>query len=46
MGGAEVAWVLGLVVAGGLYLALSTKVRRAHAPRRERVIEPAAATTL
>ena len=46
MGGAELAWVLGLVVAGGLYLALSTKVRRAHAPRRERVIEPAAATTL
>ena len=29
MGGAEIAWVLGLVVSGGLYYALSSKVRRA-----------------
>jgi NCS1 family nucleobase:cation symporter-1 len=32
LGGAEVAWVLGLVVAGGLYYAFTAKVRRVAVP--------------
>ena len=47
MGGAELAWVLGLVVAGGLYFALSADVRRTHAPHpHDPVAEPAAAAHL
>ncbi|NYJ76260.1 purine-cytosine permease family protein [Allobranchiibius huperziae] len=42
LGGAEVAWVLGLVVAGGLYYALSAKVR--HHGTAEADTRPAAAT--
>ncbi len=39
MGGAEVAWVFGLVVAGGLYYLLSASVRRARVPTHDRVPE-------
>lgn len=48
MGGAELAWVLGLVVAGGLYYLLSTDVRRAHAPKpqNDHLTEPAPVTSL
>jgi NCS1 family nucleobase:cation symporter-1 len=46
MGGAEVAWVLGLVVAGGLYYLLSADVRRAHARNHDHAVEPAAAAGL
>ncbi|TQL68027.1 NCS1 family nucleobase:cation symporter-1 [Nocardioides albertanoniae] len=34
MGGAEISWILGLVVAGGLYYALSGRVRSEHAAPR------------
>lgn len=46
MGGAEVAWVLGLVVAGVLYYALSAKARRTHAADPDRPVESAAAPSL
>lgn len=44
MGGAELAWVLGLVVAGGLYYLLSAGVRRTHARDRDQAIEPVTAS--
>jgi NCS1 family nucleobase:cation symporter-1 len=34
LGGAELAWVLGLVVAGGLYYAFSSDIRRRQARSR------------
>jgi NCS1 family nucleobase:cation symporter-1 len=34
MGGAEISWLLGLVVAGGLYYAFSGRVRNEIAARR------------
>ncbi|MBB2893109.1 purine-cytosine permease family protein [Flexivirga oryzae] len=43
LGGAEVAWVLGLLVAGGLYYVLSAAVRREHLPVAELPAEPASA---
>jgi NCS1 family nucleobase:cation symporter-1 len=45
MGGAEVAWVLGLVVAGGLYYLLSSNVRRDQVEDFGRIPQPAEATT-
>lgn len=48
MGGAELAWVLGLVVAGGLYYLLSAGVRRADVPQPEHdpLTEPTSAASL
>lgn len=46
LGGAEVAWILGLLVAGGLYYALSGTVRRQHAPDADHPAEAAAAPAL
>ena len=43
LGGAEVAWVLGLIVAGGLYYVLSADVRRHYAASSEASSEPAPA---
>lgn len=43
LGGAELAWVLGLVVAGGLYFLLSANVRRATVARLDHATQPAAA---
>ncbi|MFC8411734.1 purine-cytosine permease family protein [Arthrobacter sp. NPDC057259] len=52
LGGAEIAWLIGLVVAGGLYYATSRNVRRRPLPapdsiaeQRREVTLPAAATT-
>ncbi|MGZ4531163.1 MAG: purine-cytosine permease family protein [Mycobacteriaceae bacterium] len=45
LGGAEVAWVLGLVVAGGLYYALSAGVRRSYASSYDHITSPATAPT-
>lgn len=45
MGGAEVAWVLGLAVAGGLYYLLSSDVRRPDVSNYEHITRPATATT-
>jgi NCS1 family nucleobase:cation symporter-1 len=41
MGGAEVAWLLGLLVAGGLYYALSWRVRAAAQPSASHPLTPA-----
>ena len=41
MGGAEVAWVLGLIVAGGLYYLLSANVRRGNAANFDHIVRPA-----
>jgi NCS1 family nucleobase:cation symporter-1 len=41
MGGAEVAWVLGLIVAGGLYYLLSAGVRRGNTANYDHIIRPA-----
>lgn len=46
LGGAEVAWVLGLLVAGGLYYALSGNVRRQHTPGADHSPESIAAPVL
>jgi NCS1 family nucleobase:cation symporter-1 len=53
LGGAEIAWLIGLVVAGGLYYATSHNVRNRIIPaapesapdRAREVTVPAAATT-
>jgi NCS1 family nucleobase:cation symporter-1 len=45
LGGAEVAWVLGLIVAGGLYYALSAGVRRSYATNYDHITSPATAPT-